>query len=245
MDNTAPAPVDTASKTCGVRAAADTSFGEPSEHAPGRQALGQDDAATMSEAERARQEARAWKRRAEESALSRERIVRRMQSARRDVYDANLRAEEADLRADDADLRAEEARNLAGQAEAAAREAGIRADRSEAAAREAGTRADRAEAAAREAGIRAEQAEAAAREAVLRAAQAQIERDRALRDLDAVLACTAWRATWPLRLAADRLPAGMRHFVRAGARLGWWLVTFKLPRRLHDSQADRSSRSRR
>lgn len=66
-------------------------------------------------------EARTWRLRAEEHARARAQIARRMQAARRDVYDANLRAEEAETRAGQAMEAAREAETRAQTAEAAGR----------------------------------------------------------------------------------------------------------------------------
>jgi hypothetical protein len=46
--------------------------------------------------------------------------------------------------------------------------------------------------------------------------------------LDAVLSSTAWRATWPLRSAAKRLPPPARRALRAGAKFLWWMLTLRV-----------------
>jgi hypothetical protein len=48
--------------------------------------------------------------------------------------------------------------------------------------------------------------------------QAQFERDKALRDRDAVLCSTAWRTTWPLRVVGNRLPTGLRRLLGGGVK---------------------------
>jgi len=121
-------------------------------------------AVTVIELEVARRTAGAWEARAKEAERARAQVVRRIQAARRDVYDANLRAE-----------------------------------------------------------------------------QAQMERDQALRDRDAVVRSTIWRATWPLRAAAQRLPVGARRAVRMALTLVWWSITLKLPRKLRARGSPRAS----
>ena len=61
-----------------------------------------------------------------------------------------------------------------------------------------------------DANLRAEEAETRAREAETRAERAEIERDRVLRS-------TVWRASWPIRMAGDRLPSSWRRWLRKGA----------------------------
>ena len=67
--------------------------------------------------------------------------------------------------------------------------------------------------------------------------QARTERDQAIRDRDAVLSSTAWQITWPIRVIGNSLPTGVRRGLRAGAKLGWWSLTLKLPRKLHERRA--------
>jgi len=73
--------------------------------------------------ERTRTEARKWAVRAEESERAREEIAYRMDAARRDVYEANLRLEQAEVRAAHAEVRAMEAEARTAQAEARAADA--------------------------------------------------------------------------------------------------------------------------
>jgi len=121
-------------------------------------------AVAVIESEIARRTAGAWEARAREAERARAQVVRRIQAARRDVYDANLRAE-----------------------------------------------------------------------------QAQIERDQALRDRDAVVQSTVWRATWPLRAAGQRVPPGMRRVARVALTVLWWSITLKLPRKLRSRGSLRAS----
>jgi hypothetical protein len=215
MDHFARPSIESTGAKHGPRLAADPSLGERLTGSAEELAKGvnQCAGATVGETELARLEARAWKIRAEENARARDQVVHRIRAARRDVYDANLRAEEADFRAE--------------QATATAREAEFRAEQAE-------VRAEQAKAAAGEAGARAERAEARALSAETEAAQAQIERDRAVRDRDAVLFSTAWRATWPIRAVGHCLPWVLRRALRTGAQLGWWCMTLKLPRKLSE-----------
>jgi len=83
--------------------------------------------------EQARAEASAWKSRARESEHAREEIARRMDAARRAVYDANLRLEQAEMRAEQAEARARDAEAQAGEAEARAEQADARARQADAA----------------------------------------------------------------------------------------------------------------
>jgi hypothetical protein len=72
-----------------------------------------------------------------------------------------------------------------------------------------------------------------AEEANLRAEQAEICAESAMRERDALLSSSIWRATWPLRAVGQRLPAGVRRAIRAGATAGWWCITLGFPRKLH------------
>ncbi|GGJ44801.1 hypothetical protein GCM10011320_60340 [Neoroseomonas lacus] len=80
---------------------------------------------------------------------------------------------------------------------------------------------------ARRAAERVQQAEAAL-------AQAQGHAMVAQADLDAIRDSTYWRIGRPLRATLQRLPAGLRRFVRRSLRLAWWTVTLQLPRRLSE-----------
>jgi Methyltransferase domain len=71
-------------------------------------------------------------------------------------------------------------------------------------------------------------------EANLRAEKALAEHDAILRERNAILFSTTWRATWPLRVAGERTPAWLRRAVRAGAKIGWWSLTLQLPRKLRE-----------
>jgi hypothetical protein len=160
-----------------------------------------------------RRNADAWENRATEAERARAQVVRRMQAARRDVYDANVRAEEAE----------------------------VRATQAEAAARAAEARAIQAEAVARGAKVRAANAESVAAIMSGQAKQAQIDRERAMQERDVVLRSTAWRATWPVRMAGQRLPRRARNAARVAATLVWWSITLKLPRRLREQTSTRVS----
>ena len=173
-----------------------------------------------------------------------------MSVARRDVYNANLRAEEAQAREEQAEVSAGEAIARAEQAEASAGEAIARAEQAEAAAREAIARAEQAEASAGEAIARAERAEASADEVRARAEQAetganraQIERYRALQQLDAMRHSTVWQATWLVRVVGHRLPSGPRRALRGGLKVGWWSLTLKLRRKLRERHLALASQS--
>jgi hypothetical protein len=85
------------------------------------------------------------------------------------------------------------------------------------------------------ANLRAMQAEA-------KATQAQIECEQARQERDALLSCTLWKATWPLRIAGQRLPPGLRRVLRVGAKLTWWSLTLKLPRKLRERRQSVASR---
>jgi hypothetical protein len=91
-------------------------------------------------------------------------------------------------------------------------------------------RAEHAEARALQ--IEVEAGKAAVRAAELGRALTQVQAER-----DSVLASTAWRATWPARTIGQRLPHGLRRAVRGSAKLGWWMVTMTLPRKLRERQA--------
>jgi hypothetical protein len=66
--------------------------------------------AVTTEREQARAAVRALEARVRESVHSREQVLLRIDTARRDVYNANLRAEHAEARVEQAELRAEQAR---------------------------------------------------------------------------------------------------------------------------------------
>ena len=48
---------------------------------------------------------------------------------------------------------------------------------------------------------------------------------------------TFWRVTHPLRRMASRWPPGFRRAVRGSAKLAWWSLTLRLPRKLRQRQA--------
>ena len=49
---------------------------------------------------------------------------------------------------------------------------------------------------------------------------------------DRLLNSTAWRATWPLRAAAERMPRSLRAAGRRFLSAAWWLATGQLKSRL-------------
>jgi glycosyltransferase involved in cell wall biosynthesis/GT2 family glycosyltransferase/SAM-dependent methyltransferase/uncharacterized protein YbaR (Trm112 family) len=145
-------------------------------------------------------------------------------------------AANAEARARQAEVGAAQAEASAAQAEQARREAEASAATWKARARETEDARDlivrRMSAARRDvynANLRAEQEEAKAREA------------RAM--LDALLSSTVWQATWPLRAAGRLLPPSLRRTLRRGAKLGWWSLTLKLPRKLRERRGARALQS--
>jgi glycosyltransferase involved in cell wall biosynthesis len=124
-------------------------------------------AAARAETEQARAEVRAWEKRAKEEARAREQIALRIGAARRDLYEANLRAEQAVGRAEQAEATAALAVGRAEQAEATAALAVGRAQQSE--------------------------------DAV---ASVRTKLEQVVRERDALLSSTIWRATAPLRTGA-------------------------------------------
>ena len=76
-----------------------------------------------------------------------------------------------------------------------------------------------------------EAASAAAQVAELQKALTLVQAER-----DSVLTSTAWRATWAARAIGQHLPYWLRRVVRGSAKLGWWTVTMKLPRKLRERQ---------
>jgi hypothetical protein len=199
--------------------------------------LAQSGTAAGDETGPARQEARAWEMRAREAARAREQIARRIYAARHDVYDANLRAEQAAEEVAAANLRAVQAEEAAAaanlravQAEEAATAANLRAAQAEAAATAANLRAAQAEAAATAANLRAAQAEEAASLRAAQAEQVRIELAYAVQERDRLLSSTTWRMTWPLRAAGETMPPRWRRALRAGASFVWRSLTLTLRR---------------
>jgi hypothetical protein len=124
---------------------------------------------------------------------------------------------------------AENARAALERARAEFRAASARASQAERKFAELRRRAELAEA-------RAQLTEVAAGEAAARAAELERALIEVRADRDGVLASTAWRATWPARVVGQRMPAGMRRALRSGAKVGWWAITLKLPRKLRERQ---------
>ncbi len=116
------------------------------------------------------------------------------------------------------------------QAEARARDAEARASESERAREQILHRINAARRDVYDANLRAEQAQA-------RAAQAEAQARQAWQEREAVLSSTVWRATRPLRTAGHGLPPELRRALRAGAKLGWWSLTLRLPRKLRERRA--------
>jgi hypothetical protein len=69
-------------------------------------------------------------------------------------------------------------------------------------------------------------AEASADAAWQGAAAALAQCDRIQQQLDAILASTVWRSSWPIRRLFTSLPDPARRYVRAGARMALRAVTF-------------------
>jgi len=87
------------------------------------------------------------------------------------------------------------------------------------------------------ANLHAEQAEAQAEQAEARAERAELRADQAEAIRDAILSSTAWQATWPLRMMANKSPLWMRKALHATARLGWRFFTLNLPHKLRERRA--------
>lgn len=130
-----------------------------------------------------------WEQRARECERARSQIVARIDTARREVYEVNLRVE---------------------QAEAIATAALDRAIRSEAATAAALERIEQTKAIAAAALNRATRSEAATA-----AAEARLR--QALQERDAILSSTSWRATAPVRMIADHAAVTLRR-LRSGRR---------------------------
>jgi chromosome segregation ATPase len=96
----------------------------------------------------------------------------------------------------------------------------------------ANLRVEQSEARLAQAEARANQAERKANEAEARAMEAEAKVMHVEQQRDAVLRSTAWRATWPLRAVAHRLPPGVRGALRRGPKFAWWSSTLGLSRRL-------------
>ena len=91
--------------------------------------------------------------------------------------------------------------------------------------------------------LRAEQAEARQErieaeriDAVALADQLANALDLARAERDSVLQSTAWQVTWPARSIGRHLPQPVRRAVRGTAKIGWWTLTLKLPRKLRQRQ---------
>lgn len=180
------------------------------------------------ESDFAQREARAWKQRADEQARARAEIVLRMQAARRDVYDANLRAEEAEARAETAEVRASEAQSRADQAREAARVAEQRSQAAEQRSQAAEERHQAAEARAFET--------IALAVALVKCAE---------QERDSVLNSTVWRATLPLRTVGRSLPPSVRQGLRNVARVGWSTVASRLVAKSGGPSEDRTAQKNR
>lgn len=76
-----------------------------------------------------------------------------------------------------------------------------------------------------------EQAEQLELQVLAERAQVLAERARSAeleRQLATFQATTIWRATWPLRMIASRMPPAARRAARGGAKLLWWTATGRL-----------------
>lgn len=155
------------------------------------------------------------------------RAASRATEARREAFEARVRAERAEAAVAELNARGDVGRTaLAAEAE------GLRAALWE---RERLRAALEQEAE----GVRAalqerEQLRAALEEEAegLRVALRQTAAER-----DGVLRSTVWRATAPLRSFGQRTPPGIRRALRGGAKLGWWSLTLQLPRKLRERRA--------
>lgn len=145
----------------------------------------------------------------------RDETARRVTAARRDALAALARAEQAESKLDLLLARA-------GQAEKADVAASERATQIEASLARLSAERD---------WLAAERDQAAAQRD-----QAEAERDQAAAERDRLLSSTVWRATWPVRALGEQAPRGLRRAVRGGAKLGWWTLTLKLPRKLRARQ---------
>ncbi|MGE3781961.1 MAG: glycosyltransferase [Alphaproteobacteria bacterium] len=75
------------------------------------------------------------------------------------------------------------------------------------------------------------------------AAAARRTASAAIAARDVVLASTTWRATYPVRYLAGRLPRGVRRAIRGGAKLVQWTLTFRLVRELRSRGLLRPART--
>jgi hypothetical protein len=92
-------------------------------------------------------------------------------------------------------------------------EANLRVEQAEAKVEPIEARAKRAEARAEQAETRTEQAEATA-------ASLRNELEQVVRERDALMSSTVWRATWPLRAAVDHTLPWLARLIRASSKVG-------------------------
>ena len=168
----------------------------------------------------------------------------RAEQAEANAREAVARAEQAGANAREAQARAEQAEQIRREAEARADEWAARARESDRAREHITRRITAARRDAHDANARAQKAEAKAVRAAAMTpglvAQAELmrtERDQASRELEALLASTAWQVTAPLRVAGSKLPWRLRRVLRSALELAWWSVTLKLPRKLRARRA--------
>ncbi|MCK8783867.1 class I SAM-dependent methyltransferase [Roseomonas sp. NAR14] len=170
--------------------------------------------------------------------------------AEAEASQARLAEENAALRdwRDGAEARAAEQRqaearmrDLAAQRAAAARQKALAAQEETTRVREEARLVEEAARQLRDevAHLRGEIAAAAARarEAQARIAELVADRDAHKSTHEQLVASTFWRATWPLRNAAGRVPQPLRRAVRGGAKLAWWTTTMRLPAKLEERRA--------
>jgi FkbM family methyltransferase len=147
-------------------------------------------------------------------------------------------------RLEEATQRAELLTNKLADAEAAGRQLADELKRSKA---EASRRVAAADHARRAAEVRVRAAQAALRAQVgapeadfrdgraaeVKAAEYQSRIADLAARLNAFETSNVWKATWPLRWLAERMPRSMRRSLRRIAELVWWTVTLQIGRRMH------------
>jgi glycosyltransferase involved in cell wall biosynthesis len=143
-------------------------------------------------------------------------------------------ADTATARAEQATRELAEAREAEKRARERAAEAERRLKTAEAMRAQAAYRADRSRRELDDA-RKAEPAEIAAARAQITALSAELL--KTTNDYLQIVHSTTWRATQPMRRAGEALPPGVKRLVRRSARLAWWTITLRLPRRLAERRA--------